>query len=196
MRSAKAFELATSRLVLVPLTEADIDALHALWTAPAVRYFLWDDVVIPRERTAAVVAESAELFAARGFGLWGARLRRAAELVGFGGFWAFRDPPVFELLYGVATDRWGVGLATELAGALVRYGREGLGWSELRASTDAPNGASIRVLEKLGFQLEQRAVVSGLDTLFYRLVRPAPPNQRMQPTGRRCPELRPGASSR
>jgi RimJ/RimL family protein N-acetyltransferase len=56
---------------------------------------------------------------------------------------------------------------------LVRYGFEELGFSEVWASTDAPNAASARVLEKAGLRFERRAVVNGLATLFYCLPRPA-----------------------
>jgi RimJ/RimL family protein N-acetyltransferase len=40
----------------------------------------------------------------------------------------------------------------------------------LRASTDAGNTASVRVLDRLGFTPVRRAVAGGLDTLFYERV--------------------------
>ena len=45
----------TQRLELVPFREEDIDALHHHWTDPQVRRWLWDDVVIPKERVAETV---------------------------------------------------------------------------------------------------------------------------------------------
>jgi RimJ/RimL family protein N-acetyltransferase len=165
--------LETARLVLTPVTSPDVDELHALWTTPGVRRFLWDDEVIPLERTMAAVAESGRLFEAHRFGLWGARLHAARALVGFGGFWYFRDPPELELLYGVAAHRWNEGLATEMAGAVVDYGFEALGHQVIRASTDAGNRASVRVLEKLGFLAVRRAVAGDRDTVFHQLSRAA-----------------------
>ena len=38
--------LRTQRLVLLPCTPEDVDSLHTLFTAPEVRRYLWDDVVI------------------------------------------------------------------------------------------------------------------------------------------------------
>jgi len=168
-------ELQTARLVLRPLRAADADELHALWTAPGVRRYLWDDQVIPRERTTAVITESERLFTAEGYGLWGARDRASGELVGFGGFWYFHEPPRLELLYGVAESHWTQGLATELATTVMRFGRDRCGFQEILASTDAPNAASVRVLEKLGFEMERQATVAGLDTLFFRLRIPPSP---------------------
>ena len=161
-------ELKTARLVLRPLRMADADELHALWTAPGVRRYLWDDEVIAPERTADVIAESERLFASEGYGLWAARHHGSEALVGFGGYWSFHEPPRRELLYGVAKSHWGKGLATELASALMQFGTEQRRFAEILASTDAPNVASVRVLEKLGFELERRATSSGRDTLFFR----------------------------
>jgi RimJ/RimL family protein N-acetyltransferase len=169
-------EIKTARLRLRPLAEADVDELHALWSSPDVRKYLWDDEVIARQRTASLVEESLRLFAAHGYGLWGARLHDREELVGFGGSWYFHMPPKLELLYGIAPEHWNRGLATEIAQALIRYGFEVLEFSEVWASTDAPNAASARVLEKAGLQLERRAVVDGLETLFYCLPRSAYPD--------------------
>jgi ribosomal-protein-alanine N-acetyltransferase len=166
-------ELETKRLRLRPLAEADVDELHALWSSPGVRKYLWDDEVIACQRTASLVEESLRLFATHGYGLWGARFHDREELVGFGGFWYFHTPPKLELLYGIAPEHWNRGLATEIAHALIRYGFEELEFCEVRASTDAPNAASARVLEKAGLRFERRAVVDGLETLFYSLPRSA-----------------------
>lgn len=166
--------LRTSRLDLLPLAGSDAEALHALWTTEPVRRFLWDGKVVPREQTREIVERSEALFAERGFGLWGVRERGDPALAGFAGYWHFREPPALELLFGVAAERWGRGLATEAAGRVVRYGFEALELPRVEASTDAANAASQRVLEKLGMALSHRAVVDGLDTTFYTLGRDAP----------------------
>ena len=163
------FELETPRLQLRPFRPEDVPTLHALWTDADVRRFLWDGEIIPLEQTAAIVDESERLFSTERRGLWGAWTRTDDALCGFGGFWMFRDPPELELLYGLGRAYWGQGLATELATAIVEYGIQQLHMREIRASTDPPNEASVRVLERLGFTLERRAVVGGLDTLFFSL---------------------------
>jgi ribosomal-protein-alanine N-acetyltransferase len=163
--------LTTQRFVLRPLQMDDIEALHQLWTTPEVREFLWNGEVVSRERTASIVTESIRLFEEKRSGLWGGFRPNEDSLIGFAGFWYFRDPPELELLYGVANGLWRQGVATELAQAIVSYGFSVLHLSEIQASTDFPNRASQRVLEKLGFLLERRDVVDGLDTIFYRLPR-------------------------
>jgi len=100
----RSHEIETARLRLRPLAKADVDELHALWSSPEVRRYLWDDELIARQRIASLVRESLCLFATHGYGLWGARLHKREELVGFGGFWYFHTPPKLELLYGIAPE--------------------------------------------------------------------------------------------
>jgi [ribosomal protein S5]-alanine N-acetyltransferase len=137
--------------------QPDTDNLHRLWTTPGVRRYLRDNEIIPRARTADVIARSERLFAERGHGLSGA--------------WKVDSPPELELLYGVADDLWGQGYATEIAEAVVRHCLGELQMPLVRASTDTGNAASVRVLEKLGFAFERRATADGLATVFYLLER-------------------------
>ena len=161
-------ELRTERLVMRPITAAEARSLHELWTSPGVRRFLWDDEIIPWARTEAMVAQSAEYFAARRFGLWGAWLgEQPAVLAGFGGIWPMHGPPEFELVYGVAEPLWNRGYATEIGGAITDYCFMQLAMPVVRASTDWGNSASSRVLEKLRFDFVRRGVSAGLDTVFY-----------------------------
>lgn len=61
-----------------------------------------------------------------------------------------------EIGYELAPDQWGNGYATEAAGEILRYGFEDLGLHRIAAWTIAENGASARVLEKIGMTLEGR----------------------------------------
>jgi hypothetical protein len=69
MDALRSSALATGRLLLEPLEPGDADRLHAVWTSPDVRRFLFDDAVLTRAQTGALVARSIELFRTRGFGL-------------------------------------------------------------------------------------------------------------------------------
>ncbi|HVS11423.1 MAG TPA: GNAT family protein [Planctomycetota bacterium] len=99
------------------------------------------------------------------------------ELVGYGGF---KGPPdaegTVEVGYAVVAGRQRAGLATEAVGALVSWA---FARSEVRsvvAHTYPELHASIRVLEKLGF--ERRGEGAEPRTLCYRLARPELPECR------------------
>ncbi len=159
--------LRTARCELRPITGADTTELQALFARPGVRRFLWDDRIVSAEQTADVVATSGELFTEHRFGLWALRREGSTAIDGFAGIWPFRDPPEFELLFGVAEPQWGQGYAPEAARAVLEYCGAVLELPMIRASTDAGNTASIKVLEKLGFAAVTRATVGGLDTIFF-----------------------------
>jgi RimJ/RimL family protein N-acetyltransferase len=165
--------LHTERLALRPFRPADAESLHALWTAPAVRRFLWDDLVVPLTHTREMIRQSEAYFAAQGFGLWALQHRATHRLAGFGGYWFFHDPPVCELVLGLDPACWGRGYATEAGRILIDYAFTRLGFDVVHASTDAGNVVSQRLLERLGLQFDRRAMADGLDTMFYRLPRPS-----------------------
>ena len=112
-------DLTTRRLRLRPVTAADARPLHALWTTPGVRRYLWDDEAIPFERTEGAIVLSGQLFAERRHGLWLASVCSSQEPCGFGGLWPFHDPPEMELLYGVGEPFWGRGYGTEIGAAVL-----------------------------------------------------------------------------
>ncbi len=161
----------TPRTTLRPVATADLDGLHALWTDPDVRRYLWDDEVIPLDLTASAIERSIRQFADEGHGLWLALADHGGDIAGFCGFWYFHEPPQLELLYGVAPPFWGRGLATELATSMLRHGFEVLGLECIQGCTDFPNAASIRVMEKAGMRRSRRELAEGRDTVFFTLER-------------------------
>ncbi len=165
--------LETARLRLRPLTRDDLEALHRLWTAPRVRRYLWDDVVIPKEETTDILEKNEILFRDKRYGLWGLRRKQAGALIGFCGYWFFFDPPELQLLYGLAPACWGEGLATEAARAVIRYGFETLGFDRIVGCTDAPNTASIRVMERAGMTRDRTIVIHDQPTVYFSLTRDA-----------------------
>ncbi len=142
--------LHTSRMRLDPLTEADRDALHRLMAFEPVRRYLFDGESVPLEVVDGWIADSDARFAASSAGLWAARFKDDDALIGLTGFAEFYDPPVLELIFALNPSGWGKGLATEMANAVIQHGFMRLGMTSIRASTDAPNTASLRTLEQLG----------------------------------------------
>jgi RimJ/RimL family protein N-acetyltransferase len=163
----------TANLNLLPLAADDADAFHQLCTAAGVRKYLFDDEILPREQSDAFLQTSLDLFAQHGYGLWTMRLAGEEALIGFCGYWFFHEPPELELLYAVSEPHWGKGLALEAARALVEYGFATLNFEHIQACTDAPNVASVRVMEKLGMAFQKREISDGLDTIYYAITRAA-----------------------
>ncbi len=61
-----------------------------------------------------------------------------------------------ELGFMLVREAWSKGFATEIAASLRDFALNTLGYSGLTAVTDEANGASKRVLEKIGFQFVRK----------------------------------------
>ena len=163
-------EIRTSRATLRPLGLEDLVEMHALWTHPDVRRYLWDDQIITLVTAEDVLRRNKTLFATEGVGLFGVRLEETGDaLRGFAGYWYFHEPPELQILYGLHPDYWGRGLATEWVSAMLAYGFDEKNFSRVVGSTDAPNTASARVMEKAGMRFDKRVTIHGLDTVYYAI---------------------------
>lgn len=63
---------------------------------------------------------------------------------------------------------WGRGIATEALGLFLKEIRERFGLERVGAFTFAGNAASIRVLEKNGFRLQEFFTEDGVESRYYR----------------------------
>ena len=143
--------LRTSRLALQPFRPDDVDALHALWTDPAVRQYLWDDEVITRSRALEVVEGAIAAGSATGVGMWTLRELDAADVViGFCGLRHLARAQAVELLFALLPQWWGAGLAVEASTAVLRYAFTDLDLTRVLAGADPPNTRSFAVMERLG----------------------------------------------
>jgi ribosomal-protein-alanine N-acetyltransferase len=162
--------LHTARLTLRPFRESDADALHLLWTDPGVRRYLWDDVVIPREQTESVLARAIRSAKESGVGIWSVML---PEYIGFCGLRHVDDTPRIEILFGLYPAFQGKGLAFEAASAVIAYAF-GSGLTDcIYGRTDEPNVGSIRLLERLGMQFEEKTAAESLPVLVYSIHSPS-----------------------
>lgn len=161
--------LRTSRLTLRPFSVEDADELLALFRDPGVRRWLLDDTLVSAEWMREEIHESDARFRGSGLGLWSIVAEGRPAIVGFAGFRPFFDPPEMQLLYGLLPACWGAGLATEAARALCDHAFHVLAVTEIRAATDRPNVASIRVLERLGMSLEKTTDDGPDGTAFFTL---------------------------
>ncbi len=160
----------TARLICERLVPAHAAELTLLLGDPRVAQTMFaDGKPLTRARIAQRIPAKARHWDEHGFGPWLVRDRRTLAMVGRGGLqhtWvAGRDQ--VEVGWAIVPDRWGEGLATELAQLSVRTGFDDLGLKRIVAFTLPDNLASRRVMEKSGFAYERDIVHSGLPHVFY-----------------------------
>ncbi len=168
--------LATPRLRLRWLEEGDAAAQFALFSDPkVVRYWSsgpWTDMAQADEQVAKTLAGYRDGSGVR-FGI-----ELDGRLIGNVCLFAFSEQNRrCELGYVLGSAYWGHGYATEALGASLEYGFRELGLNRVEADIDPRNGASARVLERLGFCKEgympERWIVNGetADTAVYGLLK-------------------------
>lgn len=140
--------LTTPRLVLTTWVPGDVDALLDVHSDPETMRFVRHGRPESRSETVQLVDRYIAEHAARGWTKWrladvdGGLVGRA----GFGGDTADR-----QLAFVVRRSHCRLGLATEIAEALVVWHLTQAGGAPLRAIAAVGNQASIRVLQKVGF---------------------------------------------
>lgn len=145
--------ISTPRLLLRALRPDNLDDLYRYSSDSEIdRYTPW-------ERSRSLDDSRADLdnylatYSRGELGVWG--VEESGRLIGICNFtYWHRHNRRAEIGYTIARDRWGLGYATEAAGALVRFGWEKMGLTRIEAVCLPENLASIRVLEKLGMERE------------------------------------------
>lgn len=146
--------LASPRLTYRRLTNADLQTFHHLIIDEHIREYLLDGAVMSLDWCSEQIEASQLLFDECELGLWLVSVRAAIDSpIGFCGFIRFPETGTEpQLVYAIEETSCGNGYATEMARALIGLASH-LKHSIVYSAVDAPNLASSRVLEKLGFRL-------------------------------------------
>jgi ribosomal-protein-alanine N-acetyltransferase len=162
----------TARMVAERLQPAHQADLYVLLGDPRVARTLWPGPSLPSEaQLLHSLADKLDHWARHGFGLWLLRDRATGAVVGRGGLQHTRvgGQEEVEAGWAIAPDRWGEGLATELAHACTAVAFGELELKEIVAFTRPTNLASRRVMEKSGFAYERDVTYQGLAHVLYRV---------------------------
>ncbi len=163
--------LDTPRMSGEPIGPEHESEIAELILDPRVYRTLWPWSSAPtRADVRASLMDKREHWERHGFGLWLLRDRESGLMVGRGGL-QYTDAIggfAVEAAWTVVPERWGQGLATELAIASVSVAFDVLQLRDLIAITLPDNHASRRVMDKAGFGYDRDIEHAGLRHLLYR----------------------------
>jgi ribosomal-protein-alanine N-acetyltransferase len=147
--------LETPRLVLRELQPDDAQALMAVFGDAEVLRYHDLEPFSSAEQVQQMIERLHAAFAGKQRWRWGIALRDSDQIIGTGGFVSWnRAWALGELGYDLARASWGQGLMTEALRAMIQFGFAHMGLHRIEAEVMPANRASVRVLEKLGFQYE------------------------------------------
>jgi len=161
----------TERMVCERLRPAHASEMVLLLSDPRVARTLFpSSPQLSESEVLASLDQKLEHWTRHGFGLWVLRDRASGEMVGRGGLQHTTVAGLDEVEVGwaIVPERWGHGLATELARASVRVAFDDLGLDEIVAFSLPDNLASRRVMEKAGLHYERHLVRMDLVHVLYR----------------------------
>ncbi len=148
-------QLETVRLTLRPLTADDLDRVIGLYgNAQVTEFTKLGQLTRAQART--TLEEHVQRWRDRGLGMRAAFLKAGGDFVGECGFFSLASRVEPALRYALLPPYWGSGLTTEavrvtLDDCFARAEPERV-WSVVQA----PNTAARRVMEKLGFRLQEK----------------------------------------
>ena len=128
-------------ITLRAVESGDGDALHAVFTEPGVRQFLFDDTLLSRAETQGHVEAACQQAA------W--TILQDGDVVGLVALRPSGNDR--ELIIAVSERHWGRGIAFEASRRAMRHGFETLKLDRLVAAVDLPNERSHRLMVRLGF---------------------------------------------
>ncbi len=141
----------TGRLVMRPVSAADLPALKVLKADPRVFAVMLGGVRTP-QCTVLELAEEIALWGRRGVGIWAVRHRESGVFLGIAGFMERPDGRGISLRFAFVVAAHGHGYASEAAGAALRFAHERAGLPRVVAVARADNTASREVLGGIGMR--------------------------------------------
>jgi len=133
---------------------SDAPFLRSLMNEPGWLEHIGDRNIRTDDAARAYIDTVRESYATHGFGLLLVEQRETAEPVGIGGLLKRETLPEPDLGFAIAAAHAGHGYATQVGRAVLDHAEADLGLERVLAITSVGNEASLRVLGKLGFVLE------------------------------------------
>lgn len=123
-----------------------------------------------KAQTTAYMTRNLDHWAAYGFGLWLLRDTETADVIGRAllRHLTLNGRDEVEVGYSFMPAFWARGLAPEIAGECLRYGRHELGLASIVALTAPGNARSRRVLSKIGMVYDSEVFHEGSLHVMYR----------------------------
>jgi ribosomal-protein-alanine N-acetyltransferase len=161
----------TERLRLRPFTWDDLPELLRLRSDEEVMRYIGGGQKHTRELTEQRLRFYMDCRERYGFSMSPADRKSDGVFVGWGGLQPLEETGEIEVGYGFDKPYWGLGYATELAAAWLRYGFETARLARIVAVANPENIASRHVMEKLGMRYEKNAVHYKSDCVVYAITR-------------------------
>lgn len=164
-------EIETERLQLRLFRPGDLDDLFPIFSDPDVVRYLGSGQPARRDETETALMSIIRHWEVYGFGRWAAVCKQTRKLIGYCGLRNFQGTA--ELVYLLSKQYWGMGLATEMARASIKFGFEEKKFEHIIAMAKLANIASQRVMSKVGMSFQNNILIFNIEVALYSINRAA-----------------------
>ncbi len=147
--------LETRRCLVRETVPEDVDAFYKIYDDSRMTRYMEDLYPDIEEEKQYVRDYIEKQYGFYGFGVWTVLKKDTKEIIGRAGLFPREGYEEPELGFLIGVPWQGQGLATEVCGAILKYGRKNLGFERVQALVAPENKASGAVCEKLGFYKEE-----------------------------------------
>lgn len=165
-------DIETVRLRLARWDLADFASFRPIAQDPEVMRFISRGTPWTEEQIGEFVRRQMRHRARRGFCLWRIVRKSDGKTIGFCGLQPLLEGKrEVEIGWWLARNSWHRGIATEAARAAMRFAFDRAGLHRVVAIARRENGASLRVMRKIGMRFEREALHRGIKIVVFALNR-------------------------
>ena len=157
--------LKTNRLIIEHFKDSDISDWAKIESDANVRRFV-DGKVLSFEEARDYVEMNIRQYQKIGYGRYAVRLKENRNLIGMCGF--LKENYGIDFGYRYSKISWGKGFGFEAAKVVLNYGFSELGLKTVVGLTAEENFGSTRILEKLGFKLQEKLLFNNTKAFKYQ----------------------------
>jgi len=147
--------LETERLILRQIKSADTEIYYKMRMDPEIMRYM--DTPFPQsiDEVREKIHKEIESFKNKQSIYWVLELKESGEFIGGAGFWRLiKEHYRAEIGYQLFPQYWRNGYSYEALQAIIKFGFEKMELHSIEANTNPENIASIKLLQKIGFQQE------------------------------------------
>lgn len=160
--------LQTERCLVRETTPEDVEDFFRIYSAPEITRYMENLYPEPEQEKQYIRDYIKKIYTFYEFGVWTVIQRNSGAVIGRAGF-AYREgyeEPELGFIIGVPWQR--KGYAEEVCRAILEYGWERLEFTRVQAMVEPGNEASLRLCEKLGFEVKE--TVKAGERVYLRLL--------------------------
>lgn len=161
--------LETERCLVRETTVEDVDSFYKIYNDPAITKYM-EDLYPEVEQEKQYVKEYIEkIYTYYEFGVWTVLEKESGAVIGRAGF-SCREgytEPELGFIIGVPWQR--KGYAEEVCRAILKFGREELGFDRVQVLVETENEPSLKLCRKLGFEGEEKVMLGERE--HYRMLK-------------------------